>query len=167
MLWCVRKWHRMNNLVKFNSDQANETLSRLFKHNTRHSHSNTTYINMGGGGEIPFSSPKVMLGCGAFTYLISSQKYALSFTSHPGNKSCWVSFNLLERDAGMWKGDSHDISEKGTANLEKATLVCLSVLGSLPLPVTHPLPSTTHSESYAVLMPCLPVKGEEAFMFIP
>lgn len=124
-------------------------------------------LTWGGGGEIPFSSPKVMLGCGAFTYLISSQKYALSFTSHPGNKSCWVSFNLLERDAGMWKGDSHDISEKGTANLEKATLVCLSVLGSLPLPVTHPLPSTTHSESYAVLMPCLPVKGEEAFMFIP
>lgn len=155
----------MNSLVEFNSDQANETLSRLFKPYTSHSQSTTTYINMARGRKILFSSPKITLGCEAFT--LSSQKYTPSFT-------CLI---LETKAAGFpstyWKGmlayekGTHMTFPRSTLKTcsKKATLVCPSVLDSLPSTLTHALPSAT--QSYTVLAPCLPVKGEEAFMFLP
>lgn len=135
---------------------------------------------MGLGDNILFSSTKVILDVGIL-YLIHSQKYTISFTCQAGNESCWVSSIYLKGMVAYEKGTFMTVLRKALQTCSgKVTLVCSSVLdrntSTFYIHFPHPHPATSRDtstflsyslKSYTVLMPCLLVKVEEAFMFIP
>lgn len=104
---------------------------------------------MGPGGNILFSSAKVMLDVGILFNTFPEIHYFLHMP-HAGNESCWVSSIYLKGTVAYERGTYTTVLRKASQTSSgKATLVCCSALDSLPWTGTHPLSSAAHSELHS------------------